>query len=236
MAALPPPPIRAQAGDYAWLDWYNNLQKALTVTGAIQWTQVDKTGSSIADLQNKAHDLTTGLQGGTTGEHYHLTAAEHTAIATVFTPAYGSFSDSTNQAVGAANTPQTITFNTTGAVSGVSVGSPTSRLVCAAAGKYNFNFSLQIESSTASSRLVTIWPRVNGTDIANSATTLTIKSSTDVIVPSWDFTLSMNANDYFELVWAADGTSVSLSAHASQTSPFTRPAVPSAKISVTRVG
>ena len=78
MAALPPPPIRAQAGDYAWLDWYNNLQKALTVTGAILWTQVDKSGSSLADLQNKSHAFLTGLLGNGS---YHLSATEQSRVA-----------------------------------------------------------------------------------------------------------------------------------------------------------
>lgn len=148
---------------------------------------------------------------------------------------YGWFADSTDQTIGTANTPQTVTFNTTNNSNGISRGTPTSRIVCANSGLYQFQFSLQIESTTASSVFVTIWPRKNGTDITNSATTITIKSNSDVIVPSWDFIVSMAASDYFELVWAADSTSVSLSAHAAQTVPFIRPSIPSALMSVTQI-
>ena len=148
---------------------------------------------------------------------------------------YGTFYDTTTQAISAANTPQTVTFNTVDGHSGINVGSPTSRVVVDHSGQYSFKFSGQIRSSTASSVTITIWPRVNGTDVVDSATDITIKSNSDVIVPAWDFQLNLNANDYFELVWAATSTSVSLSASAASTSPFTRPAIPSIILNVCQV-
>jgi hypothetical protein len=80
---LPPPPTRAGAGDFVWVAWYNQLRNYLSTGGSVAWAVVNKAGSSIADLQSKAHDLLTGLQGGTTNEHYHLTAAEHTALGSI---------------------------------------------------------------------------------------------------------------------------------------------------------
>jgi len=148
---------------------------------------------------------------------------------------YGTFYDTTTQAIGAANTPQTITFNTTDGHSGITVGSPTSRIVCANSGQYDFKFSAQLRSSNSSSVKVWIWPRINGTNVADSATEITIKSNSDVLVPAWDFQLSMNANDYFELVWAADNTSVSFAATAAQTTPFVMPAIPSIILNVSQV-
>lgn len=148
---------------------------------------------------------------------------------------YGTFYDTTTQAIVAANTPQTITFNTTDGHSGITVGSPTSRIVCANSGQYDFKFSMQIRSSNSSSVSIFVWPRVNGTDVVDSATEFTIKSNSDVLVVAWDFQLSMNANDYFELVWAADGTSVSVAASPSQTTPYVRPAIPSIILNVSQV-
>jgi hypothetical protein len=148
---------------------------------------------------------------------------------------YGTFYDTTTQNMVAVNTPQAITFNTTGNHSGIDVGSPTSRIVCSHSGQYNFDFSAQIRSSTSSSVFMAIWPRVNGTDVVDSATDITIKSNSDIIVPSWNFQLSMNAGDYFELVWAADNTSVRLDALPSQTSPYVRPAIPSIILNVNQV-
>lgn len=148
---------------------------------------------------------------------------------------YGVFSDSTTQSIGAANTPQTVTFNATDVGSGFSRGTPTSRIVAANPGWYNFQFSGQLRSTNSSSVSVFIWFRKNGVDIANSATEMTIKSNSDVLVPAWNFEIQMGAGDYFEIVWAADSTSVSFAASAAQTSPYARPAIPSMLLSVNQV-
>lgn len=147
---------------------------------------------------------------------------------------YGVFSDSTTQAIAAANTPQAITLNTTNIASGFSRGTPTSRVVAANNGVYNFQFSLQMVSTSSASIKAAIWARVNGVDVPNSATEITIKSNTDIIVPAWNFTQPMLAGDYFELIMAADSTQMSLAAVASQATPYVRPAIPSIIMSVTQ--
>ena len=78
---LPPPPTRAPSGDFAWIAWYNQLYSLLNTTGSVSWSLINFAGSRISDIADHSHDLLSGLQGGTTGEHYHLTAAEHTTIA-----------------------------------------------------------------------------------------------------------------------------------------------------------
>jgi hypothetical protein len=70
---LPPPPTRADTGDFAWVAWYNQLYSLLSTTGAVSWDQINKAGSSIADLQNHNHGLLAGLLG--TGE-YHVTSTQ----------------------------------------------------------------------------------------------------------------------------------------------------------------
>jgi len=81
-SGIPPPPTRAASGDFAWTAWYNQLYTLLNTTGSVAWSLIDKTGSSIADLQNKTHTLLTGVQGGSGTEQYHMTAAEHTGTGT----------------------------------------------------------------------------------------------------------------------------------------------------------
>lgn len=105
---LPPPPTRAASGDFAWTAWNNELYKLLSTTGAVQWSQVSKAGSSIADLQQKNHDLLSNVQGGAPGEHYHLTAAQVAAIGS------GSSGTVTNIATGSGLTGGPIT--TTGTI------------------------------------------------------------------------------------------------------------------------
>ena len=75
---LPPPPTRAGSGDFAWIAWYNELYKLLSTTGSVSWSLINKTGSSIADLQNKGHDLLTGILGNGS---YHLNATEQSRVA-----------------------------------------------------------------------------------------------------------------------------------------------------------
>jgi hypothetical protein len=149
---------------------------------------------------------------------------------------YGGFSDTTSQGIAVANTPYEITMNTTDVVDGIYLDpAHTSRVICPASGIYNFQFSLQLQSSSASSKLVAIWARINGTNVANSSTDITIQGSSTQQVAAWNFVLPMNAGQYFELVWAADDTNVSLYHSAATTSPLTRPAIPSVILTVTQV-
>lgn len=148
---------------------------------------------------------------------------------------YGVFSSSVSQPIAAVDTIQAITYNATDASSGITLGTPTSRVVIEHSGIYNFQFSVQLESGTASSRVITIWPRINGVDVPNTGTHITIKSNTDVLVPAWNFVFAITANDYFELMWAADGNNVTLAASAAQTVPFAHPAVPSIILTVTQI-
>lgn len=80
MATLPPPPTRAPDGSFAWLDWYNKLQRFISQGGIVPWANIDFTGSSLNDIVDKQHNYLTGIQGGTAGEHYHLTLAEYSGI------------------------------------------------------------------------------------------------------------------------------------------------------------
>lgn len=148
---------------------------------------------------------------------------------------YGAFSDTTSQTPAAINTPYAITMNTTDLVDGIYLGSPTSRIYCPKSSVYNFQFSLQLSSSNASLKTIAIWARINGVDVANSATRITISGSGTLQVAAWNFVLPLNAGQYFELVWATDDTTIALAYSAAQTSPYARPAVPSVIMTVTEV-
>lgn len=149
---------------------------------------------------------------------------------------YGGFSDTTSQNIAVINTPYPITMNTTDVVDGIYIDpAHTSRVMCPASGVYNFQFSLQLQSSSASSKVVAIWARINGADIANSSTDITIQGSSTQEVAAWNFVLPLNAGQYFELIWSADDTNVSLYHSAATTSPLARPAIPSVILTVTQV-
>jgi len=123
---------------------------------------------------------------------------------------YGTFFDTTDQTAASPNTAYAITFNNTDLSAGVFLGTPTSRIYVDRPGAYNFQFSLQLSSTNANSKDVYIWARVNGTDVPDSATKITLKGSSEAYVAAWNFVLKLNTNDYFELMWATTDTNVQI--------------------------
>lgn len=80
---LPPVPIGEQPGSFAWQQWYLALQQLYTGTGALAWALVDKSGSNLTDIVTRDHASLQNMQGGTTGERYHLTSAQNVTMATL---------------------------------------------------------------------------------------------------------------------------------------------------------
>lgn len=149
---------------------------------------------------------------------------------------YGAFQDNTTQTAASANVAYTVTFNTTDSSNGVYIGTPTSRVVVENAGIYNFQFSAQLDKTSGASAYIWIWPRVNGTNIPDSASKVAIQGTTAESVPSWNFVLPMNAGDYFELVWLTDDNKVVLKHEAGfGVAPNNVPEIPSVILTATFV-
>lgn len=144
---------------------------------------------------------------------------------------YGKFRSTQSQTPEAINTPYAVTFNQTDFSSGVSLNN-NSRLSCSNQGLYSFDFRMQVTSSNSSKTNIYIWARINGLDIDNTTTVVSVAGNGYELSPSWNFVLSMNAGDYFELMYAVDATAVSISAP-----PATAfcPSTPSVVIKVNQV-
>jgi hypothetical protein len=145
---------------------------------------------------------------------------------------YGAFHDTTTQTAAATGTAYAVTFNSTNLSNDVSIGSPTSRIVVANAGIYNFQFSLQLDKASGAAGHTYIWARVNGVDVPYSASEVAIQGTTAEAIPAWNFVLSMNATDYFQLMWSVDDTNIQLKAVAAA-APV--PAIPSVILTATFV-
>jgi len=78
------------------------------------------------------------------------------------------------------------------------------RLTVAADGIYNFQFSAQLDKTSATAKDVWIWARINDVDVSDSATKVTLAGSNAATVAAWNFVYQLSANDYFELMWATD--------------------------------
>jgi len=145
---------------------------------------------------------------------------------------YGALVQVSTLALTSANVASAVTFTTIDPAYGVSIGSPASRVVVADTGVYDIQFSAQVDNTSGGDQQVWIWPRINGTNVPYSASTFRIKGNDAEVVAAWDFTLSMTANQYFELMWTADSTNVVLLA-ASATAVY--PGIPSVILTVNEV-
>ena len=143
---------------------------------------------------------------------------------------YGSFYDTTTQTAALANTAYAMTFNTTDLSAGVYIGSPTSRVYVDRAGVYNIQFSAQLDNTSGGDHIAWIWLRVNGTDVANTASEVRLKGNDAELVAAWNFLYNFKADDYFQLMWAVENTGVRIKAVAA-TAPV--PAIPSVILTVT---
>jgi hypothetical protein len=143
--------------------------------------------------------------------------------------AYGGFSDGTDQ-TGNVSSGTIVTFNTTDVADGVTLVSG-SQITVPNTGKYSLQFSIQFKNTTNAQEDATVWLRVNGVDLANSSTQYTIpaRKSAGIFgygVASLTFLLSLNANDYVQVLWVPTSTSVTIEALPASLSPA-YPAIPS---------
>ena len=158
-------------------------------------------------------------------------------------------SDSTDQIAGGNNTATGVKWNTLESGFGWTLNSPGSA-TAAVAGVYRITFSLQFINTANAIHYATVWLKVNNVDVANSASIFTVparKSATPgeegYILGYSEATFSVDVGDEIELYWATDlagnpttpTNGVYMFHDAAQTSPFARPAIPSAIGSITYV-
>ena len=143
--------------------------------------------------------------------------------------AYGGFSDGTDQ-TGSVSAGTVMTFDTIDVADGITLVS-NSRITVPNTGKYNLQFSSQFKNTNNAQDDVTVWLRVNGVDLANSATQYTIpaRKSAGIFgygVASLTFLLDLTANDYVQIVWLPTATTVTME-HLPASATPAYPAIPS---------
>jgi hypothetical protein len=173
---------------------------------------------------------TTTINDARIGIDSVILLAPSSAVAIADTAPYGAFQDSTDQTAASTTVAYPMTFNTTDFSNGVYL-SNSSRMNVRNAGIYNLQFSVQLQNTDNAQHTVDIWFRKNGTDIAasNSMFTVPPRKSASIyghIIGAINYFVELVANDYVEIVWRTESTTVSLEQLPTQTSP-TRPATPS---------
>lgn len=155
-------------------------------------------------------------------------------LAAVFR-SYGAWSDSTDQA-GSTVAGAVVTYNTQDVTDTVTLVD-NSKITVPNTGVYDLQFSMQLRNTDNQQHESVIWFKVNGTDVPNSATRITVPARKNnniygYAVAAWNIFLSMNSSDYVEIYWQ---TSSALVTMEHDSAGATYPAIPSVIVTIQQV-
>ena len=117
-------------------------------------------------------------------------------------------------------------------------GQPT-RLNIASAGNYLVLLEMIVQITGNAERNLFLWLAKNGNNIAESAVKVSLRQGVNPVYQTFNkpwLLHNINANDYIQLKFALSRVdNIKLEFTAAQTTPYIRPAIPSAVITVTQV-
>lgn len=145
---------------------------------------------------------------------------------------YGSFYDTTTQSAAIINTATAITFNTTDISNGVYRGTPTSRIYVDTEGIYNFQISVQLDSTVSTAEAFYVWFRINGVDVTNSASQVRIQGSNAEVFVALNLFFNLKSGDYIEIMFSVSNLGVQLLSSGA-VSPH--PGIPSIILTVSNI-
>jgi hypothetical protein len=146
---------------------------------------------------------------------------------------YGSFYDTTTQINPTASLPNAMRFNTTDFSNGVSIVN-NSIITIDSVGVYNIQFSAQLDKTDSGNDQIDIWLRKNGVNIDNTNTTIELFGNNAENVAAWNWLVSSNSNDYYEIMWSSADVNIRLLSRGTQSTPL-RPAIPSVILTVSQI-
>ena len=101
MSVVPPPPIKNELGTYVWQEWFRQIRDRTNASlTSVTWSSIDFAGSNISDIVSRDHNVLTSIQGGTTGEYYHLTSTQLSGLTSGSSTSLHSHSVSHNSTTG----------------------------------------------------------------------------------------------------------------------------------------
>jgi hypothetical protein len=141
--------------------------------------------------------------------------------------------------VATANTSTLLQLNTQDLSNGVTLNTSTSEITVAISGKYNFAFSGQLNNSSTGQSLVTVWFAVNGTNVPNSGSWVTIASRENATTPASalmaaNVFLSLSAGDKVTMYWLSVDGHGAIVTYPPSASPL-YPAAPAMILTVNQV-
>lgn len=148
---------------------------------------------------------------------------------------YASFF-STNDQTTTADTPTLVEFNNTNASEGITVVSATD-ITFSLSGVYRTACKFQFQNTDNQDHRVYVWQRLNGADVDGTGIATVIPKASDggLAVATVVCTASLSEDDVIQIVWVTDSEEVELHHDAAQTSPYTRPVIPSVTFNAVKI-
>jgi hypothetical protein len=151
---------------------------------------------------------------GTTGQ---ILTSNGSSAPTWVTPTvvtgYAAYHDTSTVTATSTTTNYVLNIGTVELQSGITLVGGT-KITITNTGVYNFQFSVQLSNPNAAIANVSIWIRINGVDVPNSAGTNGVPakhgSLNGLQIIGWNYILNLSASDYIELWWQSDLTGVQL--------------------------
>lgn len=153
---------------------------------------------------------------------------------------YGFFYDTSSQPNPVASAINLVSWNTIPTFNQVILNPPT-KITVLNSGTYTKVFTVSLQKTAPGAPTITsIWLRYSPTaggpsvDVVESRQDIETPNQIALLFVTGGYTLEMAANSYIEMCWSSPDTSVALAAAPATVGPI-RPAIPSAKITLTRI-
>ena len=145
---------------------------------------------------------------------------------------YGFFTDGT-QTNPVANAINLVTFTNTGPANGISIVGGNA-ITVVNAGTYTKIFTMIVNKTSGGTSSISVWLRLNGTDVVGSRQDLELINTLSQIFTSGNFTLDIPAGGNIQMCWSSADTTVQLAALPTAVGPI-RPTGDSVKLTLTRI-
>lgn len=208
-------------------EWFRFLNNQYMLTGG------GTTATTIADLE-VTPSLAANVEDEVAVLRSQIDGIYKEPPITPLTPvSYGSFYSTQTQAATVINTATAISYNNADTAYGIyrDPGDNTKIKVSRPA-IYNVQFSIQVDKTSGGTGRLYIWPAINGTAVANSASLIQIQGNDAEIFSAANFFLPLSNGDYFQLYFSVDALDVQLQTFAAS-APV--PAIPSIILTVMQV-
>ena len=90
------------------------------------------------------------------------------------------------------------------------IGTTTSHVIVDQEGIYNFQTSIQLDSTVATDEEFYLWFRLNGVDVTNSASQVRVKGNDAEVFLALNYFFNLKPNDYVELMFSVTNLGVRL--------------------------